>query len=216
MWIASLPYLKAQRDEFDVNDGKNPHYNWRKEWTASDLQTKFQLQTLTGVEVREQTSTGRVKAVVVRGVDITGTSKEILIRNADNVRITFGLKSIPSDLAVPEVRVARDSLPSYVRDANGAFREANPLPRDTLLAVLGEVPAPNNGGVWLRVRLLDGSERYVDKFGVVPTKVVFMGSGWGHSLGMSQWGAKGRAEKEQSYRDILSFYFPGATIEKLW
>ncbi|RKQ88824.1 SpoIID/LytB domain-containing protein, partial [Brockia lithotrophica] len=216
VWSASLPYLAAQRDEFDANDGKNPHYNWRREWTASDLQTKFQLQTLTGIEVRERTSTGRVKAVVVRGVDTAGTSKEILIRNADNVRIKFGLKNIPNDLFVPEVRVARDSIPSYVRDANSAFQAADPLPRDTLLAVLEEVPAPNNGGVWLRVRLSDGSERYVDKTGVVPTKVVFTGSGWGHSLGMSQWGAKGRAEKGQSYRDILSFYFPGARIEKLW
>ncbi|MBT9253352.1 MAG: SpoIID/LytB domain-containing protein [Brockia lithotrophica] len=216
VWIASLPYLAAQRDEFDANDGKNPHYNWRVEWTASDLQKKFGLQTFTEIKVQERTNTGRVKAVVVRGVDATGTSKEIPIRNADNVRITFGLKSIASDLFVPEVRVARDSIPSYVRDANGTFRAAAPLPGGTLLAVLEEVQAPSNGGVWLRVRLSDGSERYVDKSGVVPTKVVFTGSGWGHALGMSQWGAKGRAEKGQSYRDILSFYFPGAKIEKLW
>ena len=39
------------------------------------------------------------------------------------------------------------------------------------------------------------------------------GSGFGHNLGMSQWGAMAMAENhDMTYRDILSFYFTGATV----
>lgn len=36
----------------------------------------------------------------------------------------------------------------------------------------------------------------------------FEGRGWGHGVGMCQWGAKGLAERGKNYRDILRFYYP--------
>lgn len=36
----------------------------------------------------------------------------------------------------------------------------------------------------------------------------FEGRGWGHGVGMCQWGAKGQAERGKDYRDILQFYYP--------
>jgi len=44
--------------------------------------------------------------------------------------------------------------------------------------------------------------------------VVFHGSGWGHGIGLSQWGAKSLAEKGWNYRKILNFYFPGTRLKK--
>ena len=40
----------------------------------------------------------------------------------------------------------------------------------------------------------------------------FMGGGWGHGVGMSQYGALGRAEAGFSYTDILAFYYDGTTV----
>ena len=40
----------------------------------------------------------------------------------------------------------------------------------------------------------------------------FTGSGWGHSVGMSQWGAYGMAQQGFDYEDILKFYFTGIEI----
>ena len=40
----------------------------------------------------------------------------------------------------------------------------------------------------------------------------FNGSGWGHSVGMSQWGAYGMAQQGFGYEDILKFYFTGIKI----
>lgn len=43
---------------------------------------------------------------------------------------------------------------------------------------------------------------------------VFHGKGFGHGLGLSQWGARGLAEQGHSYKEILSHYFKGVTIVK--
>lgn len=44
--------------------------------------------------------------------------------------------------------------------------------------------------------------------------VVFTGHGWGHGIGLCQYGARGRAAAGQSYESILKTYYPGATLEK--
>lgn len=43
--------------------------------------------------------------------------------------------------------------------------------------------------------------------------VVFEGRGFGHGVGMCQWGAKGMAEAGKGYREILAFYYPGAVLK---
>jgi len=48
------------------------------------------------------------------------------------------------------------------------------------------------------------------------TRVVAAGAGSGHAVGMCQWGAIGRARVGQDYRKILTTYFPGTKIEKLY
>lgn len=40
----------------------------------------------------------------------------------------------------------------------------------------------------------------------------FVGKGWGHGVGLSQWGAKAMAEQGASCEAILSHYFPGTKI----
>ena len=40
----------------------------------------------------------------------------------------------------------------------------------------------------------------------------FEGSGFGHGVGMSQYGARGQARAGRSYRDILAFYFGGTEV----
>ena len=44
---------------------------------------------------------------------------------------------------------------------------------------------------------------------------VFEGRGWGHGLGMSQWGAEGFALHDWRYREILAHYYPGTTLDRV-
>ena len=43
----------------------------------------------------------------------------------------------------------------------------------------------------------------------------FVGRGWGHGVGLSQWGAKEMADLAFQYQEILKFYYPLAEIRSL-
>jgi stage II sporulation protein D len=45
--------------------------------------------------------------------------------------------------------------------------------------------------------------------------ITFDGVGYGHGVGLSQWGAQGMAEKGFNYKDIIAFYYPNTTLVKL-
>jgi stage II sporulation protein D len=45
------------------------------------------------------------------------------------------------------------------------------------------------------------------------TRLILRGAGYGHGVGMCQWGAIGRARAGHDFRTILGAYFPGTTVE---
>jgi stage II sporulation protein D len=44
------------------------------------------------------------------------------------------------------------------------------------------------------------------------SRLTFRGTGFGHGIGMCQWGAIGRARAGQDFRTILATYYPGTTV----
>lgn len=57
----------------------------------------------------------------------------------------------------------------------------------------------NLKSTWFEVKLAGGN-------------IVFTGRGYGHGVGMCQWGAKGMADEGRPYTDILKFYYPEAEL----
>lgn len=45
---------------------------------------------------------------------------------------------------------------------------------------------------------------------------IFNGHGWGHGVGLCQWGAKGMAESGFNYKEILTHYYPLATVKQAY
>lgn len=62
-------------------------------------------------------------------------------------------------------------------------------------------------GLGLRSTLFD-IRRGADGF-------AFVGSGYGHGVGMSQWGARALAERGVSYQRILARFYPGTRLERI-
>ena len=69
------------------------------------------------------------------------------------------------------------------------------------------------------MRQAGGEILYSTYFSVEPeyrdgrvSRVTFRGQGYGHGVGMCQWGAIGRARAGQSFRTILGTYYPGTTV----
>ncbi len=46
--------------------------------------------------------------------------------------------------------------------------------------------------------------------------VLFSGAGYGHGVGMSQWGAYAMANEGESAQDIIEYYYKNVEIEKIW
>ena len=47
----------------------------------------------------------------------------------------------------------------------------------------------------------------------LPSRFILTGAGWGHGVGLCQIGAAVMGEEGYKYREILSHYYPGSTIE---
>lgn len=75
----------------------------------------------------------------------------------------------------------------------------------------GEVQVAAN-----RFRLALGPETlrstFLTNVQVRKRQVYFEGLGWGHGVGLCQWGARGRALAGQSYQDILLAYYPKSKL----
>ena len=61
-------------------------------------------------------------------------------------------------------------------------------------------------------RTIKSSNFHIKKY---PRFYLFSGYGWGHGVGMCQWGALGMALKRNSKEKILDKYYPGAEIKEL-
>ncbi len=70
------------------------------------------------------------------------------------------------------------------------------------------------------LRLALGSEKIrstlLDEVKLVNDQIVFKGKGFGHGVGMSQWGAKALAEQGKKAEDIVKYFFKDVQIEKRW
>ncbi len=47
-------------------------------------------------------------------------------------------------------------------------------------------------------------------------RVILSGKGYGHGVGMPQWGAYGMAEDGKTAEEIVRYYFHDVTVETLW
>lgn len=90
-----------------------------------------------------------------------------------------------------------------VKTARGSFDVGGNASRNILRTPSGE-PLPSS----YFSLTTEGTEAAI-------TRVVLRGNGYGHGVGMCQWGAIGRARAGQNARTILRTYFPGTTIGPL-
>ena len=71
------------------------------------------------------------------------------------------------------------------------------------------VVAAKDFRVWVGGNLMKSTDFVVE---VKDDYAEFRGKGWGHGVGLCQWGALGMSLFGKSYKEILDFYYPGSTI----
>lgn len=199
VWGGKLSYLSAAPDPFDA--ALSPHMGWSIQRSAADLASVLPAgSVLQDVVIGERGPSGRV----IRLDFITDKGISSLYR--DRIRSVIDAKSTLFDVEVQRSGglqvwvLGRESTSPISITPQSAIRRGSALPEP----IPAEITVLGSGRT---ARLSGGTGQLL---------VTFTGSGWGHGVGLSQYGAQARAEAGQTYREILQFYYPGAALQKHW
>lgn len=191
VWGNYLPYLRSVTDD----DSNSPYHNWNSKFTVVQVEKKLasagkevgNLKSIALVPISSSGSvTGRSASGRAYGVKFVGTNGEITL-TGEQARRIFGLKS-----AMFNVRTER----SVQVPAKGT-KKVTASAGQTIDAK----PAAMNDGV-MKLQGVDN--------------VVFEGHGFGHGLGMAQYGANAMAEAGSSYDVILHHYYTNVIIQEIY
>ena len=202
VWSTPIPYLEGVPDPYGVMAG-SIQSSWQIELTQQEMQAIVQhnggdVGTILSLRTPERYLSGRVAELLISGTRgvvlytkqqprlLNGTAALFALRST---MYTVEVKSTPVIVASAQGQSTLSSLQNaYVATASGVTQ----LPVASQYTVRGRFGTTN--------------------INAVPTSFVFNGSGWGHGVGMSQWGAKGMAELGHSYTEILLHYYRGINI----
>lgn len=202
VWGNRVPYLRSVKSPWD-NAADNSSWGqtsweWKRELTAPQLsaflrQRAFNVGDVTSIELTRVAPSGRVLQARVNG---TGGSRLI---GPDSTRYYFGLRS--SLFTVERLAGGDEEVVHYLDAAR--------------LRTLTELGAERVGTGY---RVLSGAEDQVvglyenSYVYTLPERFVFSGKGYGHGIGMSQWGMHGMARTGASAEQILKHYYTGVEL----
>ncbi|WDH81790.1 SpoIID/LytB domain-containing protein [Paenibacillus urinalis] len=149
--------------------------------------------SITSLEVTERGPSGRALEVQANG-QVLG------VKYGDAYRSAFG--SLPSTLFD-----ITDTGSYTVLGANGQTAEKKGSGGAHVISASGTSSYSGNSMVVMNG---EGDARAVSK----TQSFLFNGQGYGHGLGLSQWGAKGMADEGYDYQSILKHYYQNVTIVK--
>lgn len=193
VWGFTAPYLKPVLD-WDQN---SPHWQWTRSVEWSDLQAMAlrsypqigRLRRITAVAFENDGSLSRV--------NLTGDLGELTL-NGERFRFLLNLPS--SNLQIGLI-YGPDPLIT-VWWAPGNTDPIALVADDSIPGLAAEVLNPP----W---NLPDPWSWLQDK---EPLRVAVKGRGWGHRVGLSQWGAKGMAEAGFDEHQILKHYYQDIVV----
>ncbi|HEX2325896.1 MAG TPA: SpoIID/LytB domain-containing protein, partial [Chloroflexota bacterium] len=81
-------------------------------------------------------------------------------------------------------------------------------------ALLCAAVAPLGAPLPARAETLRAEAPFVYQFSESTPALAFEGKGWGHGVGLCQWGARGRALAGQPAGEILGAYYQGTSVQK--
>ncbi len=198
VWGSEVDYLTSvdsHWDESALDDGAPESYQWEEEFTHDEISEKinehYEIGDLTDIEVLEYSPEGRVKQVLYRGDE---GDEEVF---GDSNRTPLELRSTKF-----EIEDNREKTEVSVKSGQGnqtSFKEM-----DDLYALNSSEETEKVTESEDEYYILGASDlRLAEK----TLQYLFTGYGFGHGLGMSQWGAHGMAEEGYDYKEILTHYY---------
>ena len=204
VYANALPYLRSvpspADDIAEASSWGHTSWQWKTEFTAPQLRSYIGGRGIDvgdpqRIELTRLTGTGRVLSAKIVG---SNGSRDI---GKDTARYYFGLRST---LFTVETHPEETE---YVEASNvERVRQLDFLGASIERTFTVSVKDPDRTIHTLRV--LGWQYR-------LPARFVFTGKGYGHGVGMSQWGAQGMALGGKSAEEILKHYYQGIEITSL-
>jgi len=205
VWGSKVPYLVSVDNPYE--DTENVHNGkWTKTLTKARATEIMKNQghnvgNVTDITVLERTPAGGVLKLLVKGTE----GEKIFER--ERCRTTFSEATYSQRYTVTSG--GQTSYPSVsIISANGTHTKE--LNSATILNGKKKTETVSQSYVATNGKVQKTYETVTS--GGDPDTFIFSGEGWGHGVGMSQYGAKGMAEAGLSYKDILTHYFTGTHI----
>lgn len=207
-WGSETPYLKGKTDPYEKEC-----LEWTREFTYRELTDMcnakgYNLGNIIKVEAKEEN--GIVTALTFSGSKASKTVTLEEVRTAFSASAEGSLKSRKFTLSSGGQSTV-ESVPIYAINSNGNVTEikSNSYVEDSV----GNVNSL--GKSFVTVSNTGTSTVNMEKTVTTGTsgKVTIVGRGYGHGVGMSQYGAKAMAEQGFSYKDILQFYYTDVEVK---
>lgn len=200
IWQKEIPYLRGVEDEYSID---SPNSTWKIIMTKEEIKQKLcengiDIGDIESIEPISYSENGRILEIIIEGSDGSCVLKK------EEIRELFGYNVIKSTW----FNVKSDSS-AYVMSADTL--EPIYISLNNISVVSSNNKQLANRSSFNRVNISNGFQK--STISIIPDTYIFEGKGWGHGVGMSQWGAKKMAEQGYSYEEILKHYYSGVKIE---
>ena len=228
--VNTHPYLKGVIDPYEsLVDDLNPYSPWTVTYTAKELTSKLQSNGFgvgTTIDYLELTYSemGNVIRLQVHWKNgNSNTFKPSAYSGGIDmgIRGNFGVKSIRFTVNGKTVsQSAGNGSGSYAVNGSGTLSGTDDLyvisGTGTVSGAGSDLYVISGSGKTSSLAEADTTSSGTNVGGGTVTvsgdTYVFDGAGWGHQLGMSQFGANAMAREGFDYDEILKFYFPGVQV----
>jgi len=210
-----LPYLRGKADPYEayIDTG---HDSWSFVYTAEEITAILRLKKYNCGQIVSITPTytrmGNIYSL--KFTDINGVNWVFSRDKAGSVLYsqTYRKYTYSQRFTVTDADAPADEGSYYA--AGG--EEVSLLP-DALYIVSGDGTVTSLSGAGNAVLLTADGAESVSLHGysggtIYASRYLVRGSGWGHNIGMSQYGARAMAELGYSYTEILRFYYDGVDV----
>lgn len=214
VWGGSRGYLVGKEDPYEAQIDI-PNYEWSVTYTADELtwileQKGYHIGTVRNVYVSEYSPMGNVKKVTFEG------SRDDLTVSGDSCRTIFYSSTYNKSAKSLRFGINGGGPATggvYVNDRSNQLSSL-----DGVSVISGNGKVSSLSGENVAVLTADGLSEVEVGSASKPGKqqsdtFTLTGTGNGHNVGMSQYGAKAMAELGYTYDEILEFYFTDVTIE---
>ena len=211
IWGTDHPYLKGVIDPYEADVAEIAgNYKWTKTHTPESLRERlYSVKKIVSQDIVNFTTKKSPTGNVI-SITLTDTAGKNYTLSRESVRNVLGTNSIRFDVTTSGGTA--DEPGSTIAERPGTVGD---LTTQYAISGDGAVSAIPEGAYAITG---DGVSKLEPSPGA-PTgtgkNIVYTltGTGWGHSVGMSQWGAYAMAKRGMSYIDILTFYYTGVTVE---